>query len=159
MRRVFVGLAVLAMGGAAMASAQDGAAGSNGYGFNFAEHACQTAICATAENLHDAKAIDAILYGNYPREERLAKLRPYVELMQSLDDVKSRLALGICITSGPGVMDCEVVGSGLSLVFDPDKKLRLIRRRTRDIDGVVLPEESISDRGFEWHGYRRWYEN
>jgi hypothetical protein len=159
MREVFVGLVVLAMAIAATASAQDGAASGKGYGFNFAESTCPSAVCATAENLRDAKAIDAILYGNYSREDRLARLKPYAEPMQSLDDVKRQVALDACVTSGPGVMDCGVVGSGLSLVFDPDKKLRLIRRRTRVIDGATQPEQSITDRGFEWHGYRRWYEN
>lgn len=159
MRGVFVGLVLLATGIAATATAQDGAATNHGYEFNFAESRCPAAVCATAENLRDAKAIDAILYGNYSREDRLARLKPYAEPMQSLDDVKSRVALDNCVTSGPGVMDCGVVSSGLSLVFDPDKKLRLIRRRARVIDGVAQPEQSITDRGFEWHGYRRWYEN
>lgn len=159
MRGVFAGVVVLAMGIATTASAQVGAVSSNGYEFNFAESKCPTAVCTTAENLRDAKAIDAILYGNDSREDRLARLKPYVEPMQSLDDVKSRVALDDCVTSGPGVMDCGVAGSGLSLVFDPDKKLRLIRRRAHVIDGVAQPEQSITDRGFEWHGYRRWYEN
>jgi hypothetical protein len=56
-------------------------------------------------------------------------------------------------------MDCGVVSSGLRLVFDPDKKLRLIRRSARVVDGVAQPEQSLTDRGFEWHGYRRWYQN
>lgn len=104
-------------------------------------------------------AIDAILYTNSSREEILAKLKPYVAPMQSMDEIRKRLELGFCFGSGPGVMQCQVTNSGLTLVFDPDKKLRVIRRSARVVNGVAYPEVSITDRGFEWHGYQRWYEN
>lgn len=159
MKRVSVGLMVLAVGITATVAAQDGAVSGQGHDFNFSANPCSGAACATEPQLRDAKAIDAILYSSESREDRLTKLKPYAEPMRSLDEIKSRLALDGCITSGPGVMDCGVVGSGLRLVFDPDKKLRLIRRRARVVDGVAQPEQSITDRGFEWHGYRRWYEN
>lgn len=159
MKRALVGLVVLAGGIVTAATAQDSAAGGQGYDYNFAAYPCPSLVCAAEPNSRDAKAIDAILYGSDSREDRLVKLKPYVEPMQSLDDVKSRLALDGCVTGGPGVMDCGVVSSGLRLVFDPDKKLRLIRRSDRVVDGVAQPEQSITDRGFEWHSYRRWYEN
>jgi hypothetical protein len=76
-----------------------------------------------------------------------------------MEDVRKRLEFGPCFGSGPGVMQCQVADTGLSLVFDPDKKLRLIRRDAHVVDGVSYPEMSITDRGFEWHGYRRWYQN
>lgn len=106
-----------------------------------------------------AKAIDAILYRDSTREEILANLKIYAAPMQSMEDVRKRLEFGLCFGSGPGVMQCQVADTGLSLVFDPDKKLRLIRRDARVVDGVSYPEMSITDRGFEWHGYRRWYQN
>lgn len=106
-----------------------------------------------------AKAIDAILYGDFSREDILAKLKPYAAPMQSIEDVRKQLEFGLCFGSGPGVMQCRVAATGFSLVFDPDKKLRLIRRDARVVDGVSYPEMSITDRGFDWHGYRRWYQN
>jgi hypothetical protein len=105
------------------------------------------------------KAIDAILYTNASQEQQLTELKPYVAPMQSISDVQKKLEFGLCFGSGPGVMQCKVANSGLVLVFDPDKKLRLIRRSAKVVDGVTYPEMSITDRGFEWHGYRRWYEN
>lgn len=159
MKRIFVGWVLLASGMLATAAAQDGAAGGKSYDFNFAASPCSGAACATEQNLRDAKAIDAILYGSGSREDRLAKLKPYVEPMQPLEEVKGRLALDRCITTGPGVMDCGVISSGLRLVFDPDKKLRLIRRSARVVEGVAQPEQSLTDPGFEWHGYRRWYKD
>lgn len=159
MKSIFISLVVLFVGLVSTAAAQDGAASCGGCDYNFAAYPCPGAVCAAEPNLRDAKAIDAILYGSDSREDRLAKLKPYAEPMQSLDEVKGRLALDGCVTSGPGVVDCGVVGSGLRLVFDPDKKLRLIRRSARVVDGVAQQEQSITDRGFEWQGYRRWYEN
>lgn len=109
--------------------------------------------------IRTAKAIDAILYTTASRESLLAQLKPYASPMQSMEDVQTRLDFLLCFGSGPGVMDCQVGRSGLSLVFDPDKKLRLIRRDARVVGGVAFPEMSITDRGFEWHGYMRWYQN
>jgi hypothetical protein len=106
-----------------------------------------------------AKAIDAILYKNAPREQLLAELKPYASPMESKDEVEKKLAFQFCLGSGPGVLDCRVSDSGLSLVFDPDQKLRLIRRSARVVGGVDYPEMSLTDRGFEWNGYRRWYQN
>jgi hypothetical protein len=106
-----------------------------------------------------AKEIDAILYANDSREQMLAKLQPYVMPMQSMEDVQKRLEFGFCFGSGPGVMQCQIANTGLTLVFDPDKKLRLIRRSAKVVNGMTYPEMSITDRGFEWHGYQRWYEN
>lgn len=114
---------------------------------------------SNTSSMDSAKAIDLILYSNSSREALLAKLQPYVTPMESMDDVKKKLELGFCFGSGPGVQSCDVFRSGLSLVFDPDKKLRLIRRNARVVDGVSYPEMSITDRGFEWHGYQRWYAN
>lgn len=108
---------------------------------------------------HTSKAIDAILYADSSREEILAKLKPYIAPMQSMEEIRKELELGLCFGSGPGVMQCQVANSGLTLVFDPDKKLRLIRRSARVVNGVTYPEMSITDRGFEWHGYQRWYES
>jgi hypothetical protein len=108
---------------------------------------------------HTAKAIDAILYTDSSRENLLAELKPYASPMQSMEDVQKRLDFLFCLGSGPGVLDCQVGNSGLSLVFDPDKKLRLMRRSARVVGGVAFPEMSITDRGFEWHGYARWYQN
>ena len=109
--------------------------------------------------MRTAKAIDAILYADYSQEERLAKLKPYAAPMQSMEDVQKRLELGLCFGSGPGVMQCQVANSGLTLVFDPDRKLRLMRREARVVGGAAYPEMSVTDRGFEWHGYQRWYQN
>ncbi|GLQ98168.1 hypothetical protein [Dyella mobilis] len=106
-----------------------------------------------------AKEIDAIIYASSTRDEILAKLKPYAAPMQTMEDVRKKLDLGFCFGSGPGVMQCQVANTGLSLVFDPDKKLRLIRRDAQVVNGVSYPEMSITDRGFEWHGYRRLYEN
>jgi hypothetical protein len=106
-----------------------------------------------------AKAIDAILYTNSSRQDLLVKLKPYAAPMQSIDDVKKRLKFGFCFGSGPGVMQCQVADSGLTLVFDPEKKLRLMRRSARTVGGVAYPDMSITDQGFEWHGYRLWYPN
>jgi len=121
--------------------------------------AASTRVEPDTQAMHAAKAIDAILYADYSQQERLAKLKPYAALMQSMEDVKKRLEFGFCFGSGPGVMQCKVANSGLSLVFDPDKKLRLMRRDARVVGGVAYPEMSLTDRGFEWHGYRRWYQN
>lgn len=116
-------------------------------------------ITQESPSMRTGKAIDAILYADSTQAELLANLKPYVEPMQSMDDVQKRLDLGICLGSGPGVMQCQVADSGLHLIFDPDKKLRLIRREARVVGGVSFPAMSITDRGFEWHGYLRWYEN
>jgi hypothetical protein len=109
--------------------------------------------------MRTAKAIDAILYADYSQEERLARLKPYAAPMQSMEDVQKRLEFDLCFGSGPGVIQCQVTNSGLTLVFDPDKKLRLMRREARVVNGVAYPEMSLTDRGFKWHGYQRWYEN
>jgi hypothetical protein len=106
-----------------------------------------------------AKAIDAILYTNATREQLLAELKPYVSPMESKAEVEGKLALQYCVGSGPGVHQCQVSDSGLSLVFDPDQKLRVIRRSARVVAGIEYPEMSLTDRGFEWNGYRRWYQN
>jgi hypothetical protein len=123
---------------------------------------CGTASAQVAPDtpaMRTAKAIDAILYANFSQEERLARLKPYAAPMESMEDVQKRLEFGLCFGSGPGVMQCQVANSGLTLVFDPDKKLRLMRRKARVVNGVAYPEMSITDRGFKWNGYQRWYEN
>lgn len=106
-----------------------------------------------------AKFIDAILYSKLSNEDRLIKLQAFLEPMQSMDDVKKKLELRFCISGGPGVLDCRVANSGLTIVFDPDRKLRLIRRDARVVHGVAYAAKSITEQGFEWHGYRRWYED
>ena len=106
-----------------------------------------------------AKAIDAILYRNAPREQLLAELKPYALPMESKAEVEKKLAFQYCVGSGPGVLQCQVSDSGLSLVFDPDQKLRVMRRSARVVAGIEYPEMSLTDRGFEWNGYTRWYQN
>ncbi len=116
----------------------------------------------TEQEVHSPRIgeeIDAILYADVTPAERLARLRPYAEPMQSMDEVAQKLDVTLCFGSGPGVFQCHVAHSGLVLVFDPDKKLRVMRREARQVHGVHFPEMSLADRGFEWHGYRRWYPN
>ena len=115
------------------------------------------AVVRQTAAMHTAKIIDGILYSRLSNAVRLAKLQTYVAPMQSMDDVKQRLDLSFCVGGGSGVMDCRVADSGLTIIFDPDGRLRLIRRDARVVKGVAYPAMSVTERGFDWHGYRRWY--
>ena len=102
-----------------------------------------------------AKAIDAIIYSSAPPQQMIDKLGPFVAVMNTVSEFKNKsgLDLGICMVTGPGVMDCTVEGCGLMLVIDPNKQIRIIRRAARG----PYSELSISRGDFKWRGYRRWY--
>jgi hypothetical protein len=106
-----------------------------------------------------ARAIDAIIYSELSREEMLGKLKPFVALMDSTDDFRRKTGIELRggYGTGPGVLTYRVPGSGLSLVFDPDRNIRVIRRAARTVGGREYPQMSISEQGFEWKGYRRRY--
>lgn len=91
----------------------------------------------------------------------LEKLKPIVAVMDSIDDFtkKTGLEFESGFGSGPGVVDYSVENCGLSLVVDPDQKIRIIRRAEKSINGKDYPQMSISERGFNWNGYARLYPN
>lgn len=108
-----------------------------------------------------AAAIDAIIYSDLPAAQMLDRLKPYVQLMQTEDDFLARSGLqpAFAFGSGPGVMDETFDSCGIDLVIDPDKKIRIIRRSEGTHEGKSYPAMSISERGFTWNGYARWYPN
>jgi hypothetical protein len=108
-----------------------------------------------------AKEIDSIIYSDTPKDQMLEKLKPFVAIMDSKDDFtkKTGLEFGFGFGSGPGVTDYSVKDCGLSLVVDPDQKIRIIRRGETSVNGKDYPQMSISEAGFEWNGYSRWYPN
>src|SRR5262249_22789362 len=110
-----------------------------------------------------AQEIDSTIYSDLPKEQMLKKLEPFVAVMDSKADSKKKtgLKLQAGFTSGPGggVTDHSVEDCGLRLIVDPDQKIRIIRRVGRSIAGRDYPEMSISEPGFKWHGYARWYPN
>jgi hypothetical protein len=126
------------------------------------QRAAATRAATTQPDLKQtARAIDAILYSELSNEQMLEKLAPFVAVMDSVDDFKRKTGLAFAdgIGSGPGVMDFAVQGCGLHLVIDPDNNIRIIRRDSRTAGGRVYSQMSISDQGFTWGGYSRWYPN
>lgn len=116
-------------------------------------------VVQVADGARAVSGIDAIIYSDLSKAQMLEKLGAYVSLMDTREDLKRKVGVAPdeCLGSGPGVMDCGVGGSGLRLVFDPDGRLRVIRRNARSIQGTKYPEISISESQLEWRGYRRWY--
>jgi hypothetical protein len=108
-----------------------------------------------------AREIDSIIYSDLPKDQMLEKLKPIVAVMDSIDDFtkKTGLEFESGFGSGPGVVDYSVENCGLSLVVDPDQKIRIIRRAEKSINGKDYPQMSISERGFNWNGYARLYPN
>jgi hypothetical protein len=100
-----------------------------------------------------AGLIDSIIYSSLPKDQMLEKLKPLVAVMDSKDvfTKKTGLQFGSGFGSGPGVMDYSVEGCGLSLVVDPDQKIRIIRRNEKSVGGVDYPQMSISEPGFNWN--------
>jgi hypothetical protein len=108
-----------------------------------------------------AREIDSIIYSDLPKDQMLEKLKLFVSVMDAKDDFtkKTGLELGLAIGSGPGVTEYSVNECGLSLVIDPDQKIRIIRRNRNSVNGKDYAQMSISEPGFTWNGYSRWYPN
>jgi hypothetical protein len=107
-----------------------------------------------------AQAIDAIIYSDLTKEQMLERLKPLVAVMDSRADFESKTGLQLWgFGTGPGVMHYFVENCGLNLIVDPDQKIRIIRRTTKTVGGKQFSEMSISERGFSWKGYARWYPN
>jgi hypothetical protein len=106
-----------------------------------------------------ARAIDAIIYSDLTKDLMLQRLQPFVAVMDSTEEFRTKTGLDFefGFGSGPGVMDYSVGGTGLSLVVDPDHKIRIIRRMANTVGGKAYPAMSISAPRFNWNGYSRWY--
>jgi len=106
-----------------------------------------------------AREIDAIIYSELTKDQMLQRLKPFVALMDSKDDFRKKTGLEFegGFGSGPGVMDYSVMNCGLRLVVDPDQKIRIIRRDGKLVNGKIYPRMSISEPGFKWNNYARWY--
>jgi hypothetical protein len=72
-----------------------------------------------------AKEIDGILYSDLDKDKMLAKLKPYVAVMDSEADFKKKTGLGLGFGFGSGpppVMHYNLLDCGLQLVIDPTRE-------------------------------------
>ena len=107
-----------------------------------------------------AKEIDGILYSDLDKDKMLAKLKPYVAVMDSEADFKKKTGLGLGFGFGSGsppVMHYNLLDCGLQLVIDPYQRIQIIRRSKKKIGEKEYPEMSISANSFTWKGYSRSY--
>lgn len=92
----------------------------------------------------------------------LRELRPYVKVGMTIEqfEKKTGLSRGVGIGSGPpGTMDYLNLKCGLILGVGPSRKIRIIRRSEKTINGKKFDRRSISAPGYSDSGYGRWYPN
>ena len=114
---------------------------------------------AKPDPIEIARRIDDVLYSDLTKDEMLEKLKPLVAVMDSQDDFKKKTGLEFSSVSGsgPGVAHCTLSGCGLELVVDPDENIRIIRRAKKQVGGKRYRQMSVSEKGFVWNGYSRFY--
>ena len=120
-----------------------------------------TAKSVSADPIQSQHNIEAIIFSNLDKASMLSALAPYVAAGDSLKSFTKTTGLdpGLCFGSGPGVMHCSGMPSGLELVVNPRNRILLIRRTKRVVGGVDYPEMSITSNCLEYKGYTRCYPN